>query len=68
MGLASLTTKPGDLIVFVSRDSSPLVTWQNVDGTFRLIGDCYLYDCFPEELSGEQDGHVLVEFTLRWRW
>lgn len=64
MGLASPTTKPGDLIVFVSRDSSPLVIQQIVDGTFRLIGDCYLYDWFPEELSGKQDGLVLLGFTL----
>ncbi|KAI0113643.1 HET-domain-containing protein [Nemania sp. FL0031] len=59
LGASRCSIRPGDQVFAVLGCTVPLVMRQNADGTYQVIGDCYL--------SGAMDGEaILGEFGDSW--
>ncbi|KAI2470065.1 heterokaryon incompatibility protein-domain-containing protein [Annulohypoxylon bovei var. microspora] len=63
MGLAPLRTKEGDDIVFFPGGKYPFILRAGENGTYELIGDCFLYDLDVFELF-QDDETSTQEFLL----
>ena len=67
MGLASPSTKPGDLICVFSGGKTPYILRPSGAGFYRFICDCYIEGLMDGEAMDSQDGEDkgLQEFVLR---
>lgn len=63
MGLCHPRARPGDLVVFLSGASYPFTLRGRADGSFEMIGDCYLYD-FDEHGWSEAQMRDFEEFKI----
>ena len=64
MGLALSHAREGDELVFFPGGLYPFVIRGNDDGTYKLVGDCFLYDLNVIELFKDAKREI-KEFVLR---
>lgn len=67
MGLVPPRAKTGDEIVPLPGGLYPFVIRkkEEEEGTYELIGDCFLYDFDAHKFSDEQSTEEIREFVLR---
>lgn len=54
MHLGPRLTEPGDIVTFLDGCRVPFILRPSPDGSFRLVGEAYVFGVMDQQASGEQ--------------